>query len=174
MQDLELELHNVMEEVLTSLLGEEFDPAPPRAAIDRSPPQAPSGGSPPQAPSGGSPPQAASGPRLTCAVRIHGGWNGQVVVQASLGLADLAARRMFGKEHRASNSRQDSRQDAQDALREIANIVAGNLMPLFGEFNNLGLPEDLPVDSIHPPSSLAHAVVQHGCGSLEVRVFETR
>jgi CheY-specific phosphatase CheX len=161
MQDLELELHNVMEEVLTSLLGEEFDPSPPRAAIDRSPPHAPSDGSPPQ---------AASGPRLTCAVRIHGGWNGQVVVQASLGLADLAARRMFGKEHRA----QDSRQDAQDALREIANIVAGNLMPLFGEFNNLGLPEDLPVDSIHSPSSLAQAVVQRGCGSLEVRVFETK
>jgi hypothetical protein len=161
MQDLELELHTVMEEVLLSLLGEELDPSPPQAAW---------GGSPPQAASGGSPPQAASGPRLTCTVRIHGGWNGQVIVQASLGLADLAARRMFGKEHRASSSRQD----AQDALREIANIVAGNLKPLFGQSNNLGLPEDLPVDSIHPPSALAQAVVQHGYGSLEVRVFETK
>jgi hypothetical protein len=162
MQDLELELHSVMEEVLLSLLGEDLEPSsPPLAAV---------GFSPQQAAVDLSPPQAAEGPPLTCAVRITGGWNGQVIVQASLGLADLAARRMFGNQHRACNARQD----AQDALREIANIVAGNLKPLFGQSNDLGLPEDLPVDSIHAPSALAQAVVQRGSGSLEVRVFETR
>jgi hypothetical protein len=143
MESLDEELRQLMEEVLVSLLGEAFEV----------------------------PPGAADEPLLSCAVFIAGGWNGQVIVQASLGLAALAATRMFGKE----SSVLESQTDAQDALREIANIVAGNLKPLFGQSNNLGLPEDLPVNSLYPPSAqLAQAVVQHGTGSLEVRVFETR
>jgi hypothetical protein len=144
MESLNYELQQVMEEVLVSLLGETFDV----------------------------PPAAADEPLLTCAVCIRGGWNGQVIVQASLGLAGLAATRMFGKESSAS----DSQIDAQDALREIANIVAGNVKPLFGQSNDLGLPQDLPMNSLYPPptTQLAQAVVQHGGGSLEVRVFETR
>jgi hypothetical protein len=77
---------------------------------------------------------------------------------------------MFGDDARITRSGSD----AQDALREIANIVAGNLKPLFGDHNTLGLPEDLPSDVTYPQlPQLATATVLHGGGRLEVRVFET-
>jgi len=158
MEGINLELEQVMQEVLLSLLGEPDENARSDDAAGDA--------------YDASPPEAAQGePRLTCAVNIRGGWNGQVIVQASLGLASLAATRMFG----AQASSVLAQTDAQDALREIANIVAGNLKPLFGHSNDLGLPEDLSVDSLFPPSAeLAQAVVQHRSGSLEVRVFEKR
>jgi CheY-specific phosphatase CheX len=142
-EGLEGELHRVMEEVLTGLVGD-----------------------PDELPSLGV--QAST--LLSCSVRIRGGWDGQVIVQASLGLASLAALRMFGDDARITRSASD----AQDALREIANIVAGNLKPLFGEENTLGLPEDLRGDVTYPHAhQLARAVIEHGDGRLEVRVFET-
>jgi CheY-specific phosphatase CheX len=133
-----------MEEVLLGLLGDETDL--PRL---------------PQLPD--------SAGVLACSVRIRGGWNGQVIVHASLSLASLAALHMFGDDARITRSGSD----AQDALREIANIVAGNLKPLFGEHNTLGLPEDLPGDVTYPQvPHLATATVQHAAGRLEVRVFK--
>jgi CheY-specific phosphatase CheX len=143
MSGLEAEVRRVMEEVLAGLVGE-VEPTP-------------------QLP-------AAADIALSCGVRIQGGWSGQVIVQASLGLAGLAASRMFGDDASVPLSIRD----AQDALREIANIVAGNLKPLFGEANTLGLPEDLPGDVTYPQApQLAQAVIEHGPGRLEVRVFET-
>jgi hypothetical protein len=110
-----------------------------------------------------------AGDLLSCSVRIQGGWNGQVVVHASLGLASLAALHMFGDDARITRSGRD----AQDALREIANIVAGHLKPLFGEENTLGLPEDMPGDVTYPQApQIATATVHRGSGRLEVRVFE--
>jgi CheY-specific phosphatase CheX len=141
---LDSELRTVMEEVLLGLLGDEDDlPTFPKL------------------------PESAGG--LACSVRIRGGWNGQVIVHASLSLASLAALRMFGDDARITRSGSD----AQDALREIANIVAGNLKPLFGEHNTLGLPENLPGDITYPAlPQVATATVHHGAGRLEVRVFE--
>jgi CheY-specific phosphatase CheX len=143
MEGLDEELRRVMEEVLTGLLGETDDV--PTLGVK-------------------------STVMLSCCVQIRGGWNGQVIVQASLGLASLAAIRMFGDDVRITRSARD----AQDALREITNIVAGNLKPLFGEENTLGLPEDLPGDVTFPlVPQRAHAVIEHLDGRLEVRVFET-
>jgi CheY-specific phosphatase CheX len=144
MEGLEEELRRVMEEVLLGLLGE-----PP----DRRP-------SLPPAPNA----------RLVCAIQIRGGWQGEVLVWASRGLASLVADRMFG----ADRTEPSGERDARDALREVANIVAGNLKPLFGDHNVLGLPEDLPSDTSHTPDGqLAQVKVHHGNGELEVRVFET-
>jgi CheY-specific phosphatase CheX len=110
------------------------------------------------------------GDLLACTVAIRGGWNGQVVVHASLGLASLAALHMFGADARITRSGRD----AQDALREIANIVAGHLKPLLGEENTLGTPEDVPGDVTYPQApQVATATVYRGSGRLEVRVFET-
>ena len=142
-ETLEEEVRQLMDEVLIGLVGD-ATPLPPL--------------------------EAAAETQLCCGVRIQGGFSGQVIVQASLGLASLAALRMFGDE--VSNPL--SIRDAQDALREIANIVAGNLKPLFGESNTLGLPEDLPGDLTYPEApQLAKAVINHADGRLEVRVFET-
>lgn len=123
----------------------------------------------------GAPPRATGQPRtqearLACAVSIDGDWHGRVVVSATLGLATQTAAEMFGDDLPGL----PTERDAQDALREIANIVAGNLKPLFGDRNTLGIPEDLNAASLQPmaaKSPLAHASVPHGDGMLEVSVY---
>jgi CheY-specific phosphatase CheX len=153
---LEDELRRVAEEVLLGLIGAPaLDPASFTVTI-----------------------AANAKLELACAVRIRGGWNGRVVVMSSRGLADVVAQHMFGRSAGADPERESqlaqNAQDAQDALREIANIVAGNLKPLFGDHNQLGLPEDLPADlSLQPRAAVAQVVIERAEGQLEVRVFET-
>jgi hypothetical protein len=89
-------------------------------------------------------------------------------VTATFGLASLFAARMFEGELEGP----PSARDALDALREVSNIVAGNLKPLLGDHNTLGLPEELPVDATHPQKGqLAQASSHLVGGVLEVRVF---
>ena len=106
--------------------------------------------------------------RLSCTVGIHGGFEGEVVVTATYGLAALFASRMFeGELVGAPTAR-----DALDALREVSNIVAGNLKPLLGDQNTLGLPRELPPDAQFTRSGqLAEASSRLASGVLEVRVF---
>jgi hypothetical protein len=139
---LESDVRTVVEEVLLGLLGELITPPPCDAPLSR----------------------------LACGVSIDGGWRGQVVVGATLGLASLVAAEMFGRDLPGP----PTPRDAQDALREVANIVAGNLKPLLGDHNSLGLPVDLQPDaqSDHGPA-IAHATVLHGDGVLEVSVFQS-
>jgi CheY-specific phosphatase CheX len=123
----------------------------------------------------GAPPVAIGTPRthdarLACAVSIDGDWHGHVVVSATLSLASLTASEMFGDDLPGV----PTERDAQDALREIANIVAGNLKPLFGGHNTLGLPVDMSPASLPPTAAsaaLARASVPHGDGVLEVSVY---
>lgn len=139
---LESDVRTVMEEVLRGLLGELITP----------------------------PPQGAPLIQLACGVSIDGGWRGQVVVGATLGLASLVAAEMFG----ADLNGPPTRRDAQDALREVANIVAGNLKPLLGDHNTLGIPVDLTPDAEGARrSAIAHATVLHADGALEVSVFQS-
>jgi CheY-specific phosphatase CheX len=108
--------------------------------------------------------------RLACAVSIDGDWHGRVVVSATLGLASQTASEMFGDELPGA----PTERDARDALREIANIVAGNLKPLLGDHNTLGLPVDVSAASSPPMAAseaIAHASVPHGDGLLEVSVY---
>lgn len=112
--------------------------------------------------------QGSAEQRLCCAVGIHGGFEGEVVVTATFGLAALFARRMFEDDLAGS----PTARDAIDALREVSNIVAGNLKPLLGDQNTLGLPEELPVDAVRSHGSqLAWACSHLEAGVLEVRVF---
>ena len=105
---------------------------------------------------------------LHCAVGIHGTFEGEVVVTATYNLAALFASRMFEGELSGA----PTRRDALDALREVSNIVAGNLKPLLGDHNTLGLPRELPEDVPRPRlSQLAEASSQLASGILEVRVF---
>ena len=108
-----------------------------------------------------------SGSLLACCVRIEGSFRGQVMVHATPGLALLVARRMFG--HDPATPFAD---ESQEALREITNVVAGNIKPLLGRRNQLFLPEDLPLDAACPPlQPLAESVIEHAGQRLEVRVF---
>jgi len=105
---------------------------------------------------------------LSCIVGIHGEFEGEVVVTATFGLAAEFASRMFEGELSGA----PTPRDALDALREVSNIVAGNLKPLLGEHNTLGLPRDLPPKAAGPQGSqLAEASSRLASGVLEVRVF---
>ena len=105
---------------------------------------------------------------LSCAVGIHGGFEGDVIVTATYGLAALFAAKMFEGELTGA----PTPRDAMDALREVANIVAGNLKPLLGEKNTLGLPRSLTGDEPSPGGNqLATASSRLASGALEVRVF---
>jgi hypothetical protein len=134
------ELERLLHEVFLSLLGEE----PANAA-----------------PSSLSPTE-----KLTCRVQIHGGFEGHVVIRASFAMAATIAQRMFGDDLAGP----PTGQDAQEALREVSNIVAGNLKPLFGEHLSLGLPEDLDNDN-GSGRRLGQAAAEHPFGRLEVRVY---
>jgi hypothetical protein len=106
--------------------------------------------------------------RLGCAVAIHGGFEGEVVVTATYGLAALFASKMFEGELLGA----PTPHDARDALHEVANIVAGNIKPLLGEHNTLGLPQEVQPDAQYTRTGqLAEASSCLASGVLEVRVF---
>ena len=105
---------------------------------------------------------------LSCSVRIRGGFEGEVIVSATMDLANHLAQHMFEEDLTGP----PTAREAREALREIANIVAGNLKPLLGPHNQLGLPEDL-ADSAAPvrKDPVAHATLEHNSGVLDVVVY---
>lgn len=141
---LDTELPRVMHEVMLGLLGEIPDNDVLPARAERP---------------------------MACSVSIRGGAHADVVVSATLTLASRIAEQMFEDE---LAGRAATEQDARDALREVSNIVAGNLKPLFGDNNQLGLPEDLPQNELAAGASqLSEATVDHPFGVLHVRVYGT-
>lgn len=106
---------------------------------------------------------------ISCRVAISGGFEGEVIVSATRALATSIAGRMFEDELAG----QPTFQDARDALREVSNIVAGNLKPLFGENNQLGLPEDQAENARSLPDELATSTLDHPAGVLRVVVYTT-
>jgi CheY-specific phosphatase CheX len=105
---------------------------------------------------------------LACRVRIRGDFEGEVIVSATPELADSVAARMFEEDLKGA----PTPREAREALREVANIVAGNLKPLLGPNNQLGLPEDLA--DTGPPARVdpvARATLEHRAGTLYVVVY---
>ena len=142
MQSLPHEVRRIAREVLLALADDES-----MIGEDEAPPQPPG--------------------RLACCVRIDGHFRGQVWIHASVGLANRIARRMFGHVPDGPFT-----SESQEALREMTNIVAGNLKSILGAGNHLDLPEDLPLDAPYPDlESIAETVVDHQGERLEVRVF---
>ena len=141
---LEIELERVLHEVIVSLLGQS-------TAL----------------PDGG----GISDRRVACRVAIHdaqGAVARHIAVVATFGLAERLAGYMFGADLLGA----PSLVDAQEALREVSNMVAGNLKPLFGANNTLGLPEDVPSDvQLSSRGQLAEAALKHATGTIEVRVY---
>jgi len=69
------------------------------------------------------------------AVRISGAWDGEVRVQCSPELAHRAAAILFAIDRAAANVGQ-----AEDALRELANVTGGNLMEVLPGPSTLSMP----------------------------------
>jgi hypothetical protein len=141
---LELEIGRVLNEVVASLLGRSTALPDGGGMADR---------------------------RLACRVAIHdaqGAVARHIAVVATFGLAERLAGYMFGADLLGA----PSAIDAQEALREVSNMVAGNLKPLFGQNYALGLPEDLPSDvQLSGRGQLAEAALKHATGTIEVRVY---
>jgi chemotaxis protein CheX len=108
----------------------------------------------------------ASPQRAECAstIGISGAWNGQVVVGCSRTLARQAAARMF---HRPEASLKDA--EWQDALKEIANIIGGNIKALLPSPSRL----DLPVFHAdwQPPASVQLVTFTGAGGCLQVMLL---
>jgi chemotaxis protein CheX len=68
-------------------------------------------------------------------VRISGAWDGEVRVHCSQELAHRAAAILFAVERAAANAAQ-----AEDALRELANVTGGNLMEVLPGPSQLSMP----------------------------------
>jgi chemotaxis protein CheX len=68
-------------------------------------------------------------------VRISGAWDGEVRVHCSQELAYRAAAILFAVERAAANAAQ-----AEDALRELANVTGGNLMEVLPGPSQLSMP----------------------------------
>jgi len=72
---------------------------------------------------------------LTACVQITGPWQGAVAVECPQDLANTVAASMMGME-----PAEVSKEDAQDALGELANITGGNVKALLPEPCRLSLP----------------------------------
>jgi chemotaxis protein CheX len=68
-------------------------------------------------------------------VRITGAWEGEVRVHCSRELAHRAAAILFALDRTATNAAQ-----AEDALRELANVTGGNLMEVLPGPSQLSMP----------------------------------
>jgi CheY-specific phosphatase CheX len=87
------------------------------------------------------PDAAASSSSSFASVRISGAWNGVVVVSGAKDLFRNAAATMYGC---AAADVDDALAD--DAMREIANIIGGNLKALLPGENELSLPTSFGAD----------------------------
>jgi chemotaxis protein CheY-P-specific phosphatase CheC len=106
---------------------------------------------------------------VRCSVSIDGEWHGVVVVALSPRLVAWIARRMFGA---AAVTAETLADDCREAAREVSNIVAGNLKPLFGMTNALGLPQDLAAISPTTDGAVAHVRVEHCGEALEIHILQ--
>lgn len=80
-------------------------------------------------------PEVGSEPGWAGTVRISGAWDGEVRVHCSPELAHRAAAILFAVDRAAANVAQ-----AEDALRELANVTGGNLMEVLPGPSQLSMP----------------------------------
>lgn len=81
-------------------------------------------------------------------VRISGAWDGEVRVQCSAELAHRAAAILFAVDRAAANVAQ-----AEDALRELANVTGGNLMEVLPGPSILSMPSISNGNDGAPPAT---------------------
>jgi chemotaxis protein CheX len=98
------------------------------------------------------PPDGARRPQRQAVVELSGAFRGRVVLAASPALASRLAQQLLGADR-------VSAEQVDDALGELANILAGNLKALFPAPVSLGLPrvgDAAPVPG-QPLAELAYA-----------------
>lgn len=84
---------------------------------------------------------------LTAAVSITGAWHGRVFVSCSNAASEHAAAALLGVERDKV-----TKDDIEDALGELANIIGGNVKGMLPEPCALSLPEVRPGGPVSEPS----------------------
>jgi chemotaxis protein CheX len=104
---------------------------------------------------------------VAAAVSIDGVWQGTVVVRTAPELATWAAASMFGRP-----GEELSRQDAEEAVAEVANMTGGNLKACLPGPSRLSLPTVLNTHHFWPAGEQqvadAHFVVEGGWMAVTV------
>jgi hypothetical protein len=108
-------------------------------------------------------------PLIAVAVRFHGPVNGKVVVTICGPLLPTLAANMLGESDHPSEAQQ------HDALREISNVICGNMLPLIAGTQpvfNVELPEIVePSKAIAPEEPVASTQIGIEEGRAELRLY---
>lgn len=115
----------------------------------------------------GPPPSPAEGPSVAGVIRLRGAYPGEVVVEMSVPLLQKAAVAMFQLPEAELEA-----EHLDDALREITNMIGGNIKCLVPPPTTLSLPEILSEEHkkyLLPPSS--HAIFHFGGAPVLVRLY---
>ena len=102
-------------------------------------------------------------------VRISGAWDGEVRVQCSPELAHRAAAILFAIDRAAANVAQ-----AEDALRELANVTGGNLMEVLPGPSTLSMPSISNGDEPSQPAGLLLSRLYFECQGEPLSVIVVR
>lgn len=86
-------------------------------------------------------------------VLSHGSWEGEIRVGCNQSLLTREGARMFGLEPDAVTD-----QDRADVNAELVNILAGNLLPLFGTGGSITLPEPSDASGNPEATTLSFAI----------------
>jgi chemotaxis protein CheX len=114
------------------------------------------------------PPHLDEMPAWAGTVRISGAWDGEVRVQCSAELAHRAAAILF--DVTAANTAQ-----AEDALRELANVTGGNLMEVLPGPSQLSMPSVWNADGAPPqPTGLLLSRLYFECEGQPLTVVVVR
>ena len=101
-------------------------------------------------------------------VRISGAWDGEVRLHCSSELAHRAAAIMFAIDRAATTVAQ-----AEDALRELANVTGGNLMEVLPGPSRLSMPS-VSSDQAPQPGSLLLSRLYFDCQGEPLSVVVLR
>lgn len=114
--------------------------------------------------------QKKASPTIAAAVRFHGPVNGQVIVTICGPLLPTIAANMLGEEDHPAEPQQ------HDALREVGNVICGNMLPLIAGTTpvfNVELPEVVDpstVGSVGEPAASAEIGLEEGRAELRLYV----
>ncbi len=148
MMPLEAELGQLISSIWWTMLGMEVEPVPPGGATGE------------------------KVVALTGRIPISGGWEGAVVVTCPEPLARHMAARIFGLPHHETSLEQ-----IRDALREVVNMIGGNLKVLLPGPSFLGLPTVSWKTGPVPPSAADRLLLQadYQCQGMQflVSLWET-
>ena len=86
-------------------------------------------------------------------VDIDGSWQGRIVVGANAGMLSRICTAMFKTE-----PAQQDEVDQRDGLKEVANIVAGNIKAMLPAPSSLAIPEYMGAETTAGPACIMRAV----------------